>query len=59
MTNLLGAAEHVRSQGMLFAPAAGARIAMIHPADVAAAAAVALTTAATTAARTCSPVRRR
>ncbi len=44
MTNLLGAAEHVRSQGMLFAPAAGARIAMIHPADVAAAAAVALTT---------------
>ena len=44
MTNLLGAAEHVRSQGMLFAPAGGARIAMIDPADVAAAAAVALTT---------------
>ena len=44
MTNLLGAAEHVRQQGMLFAPAAGARIAMIDPADVAAVAAVALTT---------------
>ena len=44
MTNLLGAAEHVRRQGMLFAPAATARIAMIDPADVAAAAAVALTT---------------
>ena len=44
MTNLLGAAEHVRRQGMMFAPAAGARIAMIDPSDVAAAAAVALTT---------------
>ena len=44
MTNLLGAAEQVRQQGMLFAPAGGARIAMIDPADVAAAAAVALTT---------------
>jgi len=43
MTNLLGAAEGVRHQGMLFAPAADARIAMIHPGDVAAAAAVALT----------------
>ena len=43
MTNLLGAAESVRRQGMLFAPAAGAQIAMIHPSDVAASAAVALT----------------
>jgi len=43
MTNLLGAAEGVRHQGMLFAPAADARIAMIHPGDVAAVAAVALT----------------
>lgn len=43
MTNLLGAAESVRQQGMLFAPAAHARIAMIHPGDVAAGAAVALT----------------
>lgn len=36
MTKLLGAAEGVRHQGMLFAPAADARIAMIHPGDVAA-----------------------
>ena len=43
MTNLLAAAESVRQQGMLFAPAADARIAMIHPGDVAAVAAVALT----------------
>jgi uncharacterized protein YbjT (DUF2867 family) len=44
MTNLLAAADQVRDQGMLFAPAADARIAMIDPRDVAAAAAVALTT---------------
>lgn len=44
MTNLLGATEHVREQGMLFAPAGDAAISMVHPADVAAAAAVALTT---------------
>jgi len=43
MTNLLGAADQVRHQGMLFAPAADARIAMIDPGDIAAAAAVALT----------------
>ena len=43
MTNLLSAAEPVRDQGVLFAPAAAARIAMIDPADVAAAAAVTLT----------------
>jgi uncharacterized protein YbjT (DUF2867 family) len=40
MTNLLGTAEHVRRGGALFAPAAGARISMIDPEDVAAAAAV-------------------
>jgi uncharacterized protein YbjT (DUF2867 family) len=44
MTNLLAAADHVREQGMLFAPAADARIAMIDPSDVAAVAALALTT---------------
>lgn len=43
MTNLLGAADQVRHLGMLFAPAAAARIAMVHPADVAAVAVVALT----------------
>lgn len=43
MANLFGATEHVRDQGMLFAPAGEARISMIHPADVAAVAAVALT----------------
>src|SRR5918998_1074413 len=43
MTNLLGAAEQVRHEGALFAPAGGARVAMIDPADVAAVAAVALT----------------
>lgn len=44
MTNLLGAAEQVRTQGMLFAPAGEARVAMIDPRDVAEVAAVALTT---------------
>jgi uncharacterized protein YbjT (DUF2867 family) len=44
MSNLFAATEHVREQGMLFAPAADARISMIHPGDVAAVAAVALTT---------------
>jgi uncharacterized protein YbjT (DUF2867 family) len=44
MTNLLGSADSVRTQSALFAPAAGARIAMIDPADVAAVAAVTLTT---------------
>jgi len=44
MANLLGAAEQVRQEGALFAPAEGARIAMIHPRDVAAVAAVALST---------------
>jgi len=43
MTNLLAAAQQVSQQGMLFAPAGSARIAMIDPADIAAAAAVALT----------------
>ena len=44
MANLLGAAEGVRHEGALFAPAEGARISMIDPRDVAAVAAVALTT---------------
>ena len=44
MANLLGAAEQVRHEGALVAPAEGARIAMIHPRDVAAVAAVALST---------------
>jgi uncharacterized protein YbjT (DUF2867 family) len=39
MSNLFAAAESVRSQGMLFAPAATAAISMINPADVAAVAA--------------------
>ncbi len=43
MTNLLGSAEGVRHAGSLFAPADGARVAMIDPGDVAAVAAVALT----------------
>ena len=43
MTNLLGSAEAIRHTGSLFAPADGARVAMIHPGDVAAAAAAALT----------------
>ena len=44
MSNLFAATEHVREQGMLFAPAGDAAITMVHPADVAAVAAVALTT---------------
>jgi uncharacterized protein YbjT (DUF2867 family) len=44
MTNLLGSAEGVRREGILFAPAEGARVAMIDPGDVAEAAAVALST---------------
>ena len=44
MTNLLAAAKPVQQQGMVFAPAAGARISMVDPRDVAAVAAVALTT---------------
>jgi uncharacterized protein YbjT (DUF2867 family) len=39
MTNLLGAAEQIRHEGALFAPAEGARISMIDPGDVAAVAA--------------------
>jgi uncharacterized protein YbjT (DUF2867 family) len=42
MTNLLASAHVVRQTGTLAVPAGRARIAMIHPADVAAAAAVAL-----------------
>jgi uncharacterized protein YbjT (DUF2867 family) len=42
MTTLLMSAEAIRGAGTLVAPAGRARIAMIHPADVAAAAAVAL-----------------
>ncbi len=42
MTNLLAAADPIRHQGMIFAPAAAAQISMIHPADVAAVAAVSL-----------------
>ena len=42
MTNLLGSAEGVRHAGSLFAPADGARVAMIDPRDIAAVAAVAL-----------------
>jgi uncharacterized protein YbjT (DUF2867 family) len=38
MTNLFAAAEGIRHQGMLFAPAEGARISMIDPHDVASAA---------------------
>ena len=45
MNTLLMSAEAVRQTGSLHAPAGRARIAMIHPADVAAAAAVALTEA--------------
>ena len=44
MTNFLGAADQVRNAGMLFAPTGSARISVIHPADVAAVAAVTLTT---------------
>jgi uncharacterized protein YbjT (DUF2867 family) len=43
MTNLLASAEAIAHTGMLFAPAGGARVAMIDPRDVAAVAAVALT----------------
>lgn len=42
MTNLLAAAGSVRHAGSVFAPAAGARVSMVDPADVAAAAAGAL-----------------
>ena len=42
MTNLLAAAEHIRQQGLLVAPAGTARVAMIDPADVASVAARAL-----------------
>ena len=42
MTNLLGSAEGVRHADSLFAPADGAKVAMIDPGDVAAAAAVVL-----------------
>lgn len=44
MANLLASAEGVRHQGVLFAPAEGARVAMVDPGDVAEAAAVALST---------------
>jgi uncharacterized protein YbjT (DUF2867 family) len=44
MSNLFAATEHVRQQGMLFAPAGDAAITMVHPADVAAVATVTLTT---------------
>jgi len=43
MTNLLAAADQVRTSGRLFAPAGDAAIAMIAPSDLAAAAVVALT----------------
>jgi len=43
MTNLLASADQVREQGALFAPAAGARLALTHPDDVADVAVVALT----------------
>ncbi len=43
MTNFFGAADQVRERGMLFAPAATARISMIDPVDVAEVAAVTLT----------------
>jgi uncharacterized protein YbjT (DUF2867 family) len=46
MSALLWAAEQVKTSGQIFAPAAGARIAMIDPRDVAEAAAVVLTTGA-------------
>lgn len=42
MTGVLAGAETVKAMGMLFVPAGDARVAMIDPADVAAAAAVAL-----------------
>ena len=43
MSTLLMSAEAVRQTGRIYAPAGRARIAMVHPADVAAAAAVTLT----------------
>ena len=43
MSNLLAAADGVRQAGAIFLPAAGAKIAMVDPRDVAAVAAVALT----------------
>jgi uncharacterized protein YbjT (DUF2867 family) len=43
MSNLLSAAEQVASEGRLYAPAGQARVAMIDPRDVGAAAAAALT----------------
>jgi uncharacterized protein YbjT (DUF2867 family) len=43
MSNLLAAAEQVASEGRLYAPAGEARVAMIDPRDVGAAAAAALT----------------
>lgn len=45
MSNLLAAAEQIADQGLLVAPAGDARIAMIDPRDVGAAAAAVLTTA--------------
>jgi uncharacterized protein YbjT (DUF2867 family) len=42
MSNLLAAAEQVASEGRLYAPAGGAKVAMIDPRDVGAAAAAAL-----------------
>jgi uncharacterized protein YbjT (DUF2867 family) len=44
MTNVLAAAAQVAREGRLYAPAAGARIAMIDPRDVGAAAAAVLST---------------
>src|SRR5919108_6216816 len=43
MSNLLAAAEQVANEGRLYAPAGGAKIAMIDPRDVGAAAAAVLT----------------
>ena len=43
MTNLLAAAEGVRQAGAIFLPAAGAKLAMVDPRDIADVAAVALT----------------
>lgn len=43
MSNVLGAAETIKHAGKLFAPAAGAWVAMIDPSDVASCAAAALT----------------
>ncbi len=45
MSNLLAAAEQVAGEGRLYAPAGAARIAMVDPRDVGAAAAAVLTTA--------------